>query len=160
MELSGLDSKKYQPLLKFKRQLLDSPCEYTLPENATISNKQVDEYGELAVKYLTQTQKEFSENELQEIVSLYQSGKTSRELGEMFKVCKTTIVKLLKQQGVKVTRSKAQAKLNVDEVISMYKDGYTSKKIAKKFDVSPQVILYCLKSHGVKIKSRWDYEQK
>ena len=160
MELSGLDSKKYQAILNFKRQVADDFSERILSENAKISNKQVDEYGELVVNRLSQTQKEFSESELKEMASLYQSGKTTRELGEMFKVSKNTISRLLKKQGVEITRSKAQARLNTKKVISMYEDGYTSAQIAKQFGASRQTILQCLKDHGIKIKSRWDYEQK
>lgn len=160
VELSGFDSKKYQTILSFKRQVADHSSERILSENAKISNKQVDEYGEIAVKHLTQIRREFSDDELREIVSLYQSGKTTRELGEMFGVCKTTIVNLLRKQGVAVTRSKVQAKLNAEEVISLYENGYTSGKIAKQFGVNPQTILNCLRNHGVKIKGRWDYEQK
>lgn len=96
---------------------------------------------------------------MKEMVNLYQSGKTTRELGKMFKVCKTTITNLLREQGVEVTRSKVQARLDADKVVSMYKDGCTSGKIAKEFGVNPQTILNCLRNHGVKIKSRWDYEQ-
>jgi len=160
VELSRLDSKKYQAVLNFRRQLSNSPSEGIISESIKVCNKQIDGYGELAVTHLTQTHREFSQVELQEIVSLYQSGKTTRELGEMFKVSKNTIGRLLKKQGVEITRSKAQARLNAKEVISMYEDGYTSAQIAKQLGVGTQTILRCLKNHGVKIKSRWDYGQK
>lgn len=158
--LSRLDSKKYQTVLNFRRQLPKSPSGCIISEHIEVCNKQIDEYGELAVSHLTRTHKEFSEAELQEIVSLYQAGKTTRELGEMFKVSKNTIGRLLREQGVEITRSKAQARLNAKKVISMYEDGLTSTQIAKQLGVGAQVILRCLKNHGVKIKSRWDYEQK
>lgn len=159
MELSELNSKKCQTILSFKRQVTNNSSERIVSENAKISNKQIDEYGEIAVKHLTQIRREFSSDELQKIVVLYQSGKTTRELGEMFGVCKTTIVNLLRKQGVEVTRSKVQAKLNAEEVISLYEYGYTSGKIAKQFGVNPQTILNCLRNHGVKIRGRWDYKQ-
>ena len=69
VELSGLDSKKYQTILKFKSQLPDCPPEHILSENITAGNKQVDEYGELAVKHLTQTHRECNGDELREIGS-------------------------------------------------------------------------------------------
>ncbi len=160
MGLSGLDSKKYQAILNFRRQLPKSPSGCIISEHIEVCNKQIDEYGELAVNRLTQTPKEFSEAELQEIISLYQAGKATRELGEMFKVSNNTIGRLLKEQGVEITRSKAQAKLNAKKAISMYEDGFTSTQIAKQLGVGAQTILRCLKNHGVTIKSRWDYEQK
>ena len=138
---------------------MDSSTNRIVSEKTKIGNKQVDEYGELAITRLTQTRREFSEDELQEIVFLYKSGKSTREIGERFKVCKTTIVNLLRKQGVEVTRSKVQAKLNAEEVIFMYKNGLTSEKIAKQFGVNPQTILNCLRNHGVKIRGRWDYKQ-
>ena len=78
----------------------------------------------------------------------------------MFGVCKTTIANMLRRQGVNVTRSKVQARLDADEVIAMYKNEITAEKIAKQFGVNPQTILNCLRSHGVKIRSRWDYKQE
>lgn len=160
MELSGLDSKKYQPILNFKRELGDLSYQYAMMKNTVNSNRQIDGYGELAVKRLTQIRKEFSEEEKREMVSLFQSGKSTRNLGEKFGCSKTTITKLLREQGVEVTRCKAQSKLNIETVIKMYNNNHSSEEIAKHFGVSSNTILDCLRNHGIKIKNKWDYVQK
>lgn len=55
MLLSGLDSKKYQSILQFKRTLIDNPQWGTatiIPEKLSDSNREIDEYGEIAIRKL------------------------------------------------------------------------------------------------------------
>lgn len=159
--LSGLDSKKCQSIIQYKHHLNIPERESyksTILDDALSSNMEIDEYGETVVKYLREKRKEFSQEEIEMMASLYQTQeKTTIELAEQFGCSKTTISKLLKAHGVHVTKEKAQAKLNVGEVITLYEQQHTSEEIARRFKVNPQVILKCLKSHGVKIRSRWDY---
>lgn len=102
----------------------------------------------------------FSPEEVQKIIADYLSGKTGQEMSIDYKCSKTTIIKLLKEQGVDVRKDKARAKLDDDMVIDMYRQMKTAQQIAKHFGVSKQVILQCLKKHGVKLRTRWDYPKE
>ena len=62
--------------------------------------------------------------------------KTGQELSIDYKCSKTTIIKLLKEQGVDVRKDKARAKLDDDMVIDMYRQMKTAQQIAKHFGVS------------------------
>lgn len=163
MGLSEFDSKKYKSILKFKQQIAALPCENILsgkPSNGNRANKQINIYGEEVVTHLTQVCKKFSAEEIQEIVSLYKEGETTYKLAKKFGCSKTTISKLLKQQGVNVTKSKVQAKLDAEKIITMYEKMYTSEQIAKQLGVSSYSIMKCLRAHGVKIRDRWSYPQR
>lgn len=68
--------------------------------------------------------------------------------------------KLLKQKGVNVTKSKAQARIDANRVIALYENMHTIEEIAQQFKVNRQVITNCLLAHGVKIRSRWEYPER
>lgn len=160
MGLTGLDSKKYLAILQFKKRLLNTLDESLAEKDEASERVIIDEYGEKAVTRLKAPYREFTQDEINQMVSLYQGGESTIKIGERFGCCKTTINKMLRKQGVKVIRSKAQAKLDADKVISMYEQMHTLEEIAKEFGVYVQVISNCLHEHGVKIRNRWDYPQK
>ena len=126
-----------------------------------MSNREIDAFGEIAVKRLKQSYcRDFSDTDVEQIISSYQSGESTIGLAKQFGCNKGTINKLLRQHGVKVIRGKAQAKLDAAVVIAMYEEMHTSEEIAKQFKVHPQVVIRCLKANGVKIRTRWDYAKK
>lgn len=56
MLLSGLDSKKYQSILRFKRDLKENPklfADAILSESIADSNREIDKYGELVQRILS-----------------------------------------------------------------------------------------------------------
>lgn len=158
--LTRLDSNKYKTLITRKRQFDYSPAAI-VSEVEVSSNREIDEFGEIAVKRLEQLYcKDFSEDDIKLIISCYQSGSTTIDLAEQFGCSKGTINKLLRKCGVNVTKAKAQAKLDAEIVIAMYEERHTIEEIAQHFGVSPYTVNRCLHSNGVKIRSRWDYAKK
>ena len=160
VDLTRLDSNKYKTLIKRKRQFAYSPASI-VSEVGVVSNREIDAFGEIAVKRLKQSYcRDFSDTDVEQIISSYQSGESTIGLAKQFGCNKGTINKLLRQHGVKVIRGKAQAKLDAAAVIAMYEEMHTSEEIAKQFKVHPQVVIRCLKANGVKIRTRWDYAKK
>lgn len=158
--LTRLDSNKYKTLMKYRKQFDYSPTSIGL-EVGVSDNRAVDEFGEIAVKCLKQPyRRDFSDTDVEQIISSYQSGKSTIKLAKQFGCSKGTINKLLRQHGVEVIREKAQAKLDTAAVIAMYEEMRTSEEIAKQFKVHPQAVIRCLKANGVKIRTRWDYVKK
>lgn len=164
--LSEADSKKYRLILDSRKR---DPIEMAASSDMSIisqddpkDNNKNDYYkGKTVVKRLQRScSRTFSLEEKQKIVAAYQSGKFCHELGNEYKCSKTTIIKLLRQQGVDVRKDKARAKINDKVVIEMYGQMATVAQIAKHFGVNPQIITRCLREHGVKIRTRWDYPQK
>ena len=164
MELSRLDSNKYKAILRFKQKNAEriKSLGYAINPNEKLRERRgIDKYGELAVRRLKQPSHiEFSDSEVNQIISAYQSGSSTIELGKQFHCCKNTINGLLKQHGIEVTKAKAQAKINADTVIAMYAKMQTIETIAKHFGVSSAAIRKCLCGNGIKLRSRWDYPRK
>lgn len=157
--LSRLDSNKYRRILaQIKNPQV--PCNNTKsPKNASASTK-INEFGEREVTKLKQLQKTFSETEIMEMVEEYRNGKTVYELAAQYGAHRVTVSKALKSYGVKVTKSKAQAKLDVATVIKLYEEYHTSGEIAKLYSVNPHCIIMCLRNHGITIRNRWDYPRR
>lgn len=161
--LSELDSNKCKAILRYRHQIEEriqcfsssTPAQETAKER-----KQLDKFGEVSISYLQQSYHiEFSKEEIEQIISSYQSGESTRKLAEQFSCSKTTISTLLKHHGIAVTNCKVQARLDSVKIISMYHEMHTTEEIAKIFGVSPSTINRCLRRNGVKIRSRWDYKK-
>ena len=87
MLLSGPDSKKYQSILRFKRSLKEHPGLFDKPilsENADDNNREVDQYGEIAVTKVNDRRKKFSQEQIDTIVQLRKSGETLERLVDRF----------------------------------------------------------------------------
>lgn len=98
--LSGLDSKKYQSILQFKRALIDNPHWDTstiIPEKLSDSNREIDEYGEVAATRVINRRKNFSQEQIDTIIRLRNSGETLAKLADKFDCCDFTIRKILKK---------------------------------------------------------------
>lgn len=103
MLLSGLDSKKYQSILRFKRNLKEHPELFdksVLSENADDNNRKIGQYGEIAVTKVNDRRKNFSQEQIDTIVRLRKSGETLARLADRFGCCDFTIRKILKKYGV------------------------------------------------------------
>lgn len=157
MGLSRLDSKKYRTLIN-QRARFDYSSAFIISEAEISDNRALDEFGEIAVRRLQQSyRKDFSDVDIELIISCYQSGDTTIDLAKQFGCSKGTINKLLRKCGVNVTKAKAQAKLDAEIVIAMYEERHTIEDIAQHFGVSSYTVNRCLHSNGVEIRSRWDY---
>ena len=163
-----ITSKNYQRILEFK--LSNHAGRLSASDIDIISRSSKKDKGEIADYYRDKKKVEslqqpyqriFTPTEIERIVAAYQSGKASYELGVEYGCSKTTIIKLLKQQGVTLRKSgRARAKVDSKKVIKMYKEMHTIKEIAKSLNVDSQAVSRCLKENGIKLRSRWDYPEK
>lgn len=165
--LTRPDPNQYNAIIRQKVKVLQ--VAENLGQNAAAlvsddmerQSREIDEFGEIAVKCLEQPyRREFSEADIEQVISGYQSGKSTIALAEEFGCSKNTINKLLREHGVNVTKAKAQVKLDAKVVIAMYEERHTIEEISECFGVSPYSVNRCLRSNGVKIRSRWDYTEK
>lgn len=105
VHLSEHDSKKYQAILRFKRQLgecteLDDAD--TVSDDGEDCSRRVDEFGEVATKRITHIQKRFAPEEITILAEKYLAGKSTRKLGEEFGCNRNTVSDVLKRNGIKV----------------------------------------------------------
>ena len=104
VDLTRLDSNKYKTLIKRKRQFAYSPASI-VSEVGVVSNREIDAFGEIAVKRLKQSYcRDFSDTDVEQKISSYQSGESTIGLAKQFGCNKGTINTLLLQHGVKVIR--------------------------------------------------------
>jgi hypothetical protein len=100
MLLSGLDSKKYQSILRFKRSLKETPELFTdaiLSENRVEGNREIDKYGEIVATKVIDKRKNFSREQIDTIVRLRKSGETLVRIADKFDCGEFTIRKILKK---------------------------------------------------------------
>jgi len=91
----------------------------------------------------------------QECISLYNSGKTLRELSEIFRCAISTVRCHLLANGVP---KKNRQWMPSQEDIDSYKSGSASKEIAKKHGLGASTILTGLRTAGVAIRKRGGYK--
>lgn len=98
----------------------------------------------------------FTDSQYDEIEGLYKAGFSSNKIASLFKVDKSTIVKILTQLGVKLRSNK----LNINhqeflEIVEDYKTGHSLKSIAKRYDCASKSLKEFLIKKGVDLKNRY-----
>lgn len=96
------------------------------------------------------------DNKYDEIKELYLSGFSSNKIATLYKVDKSTIVKILIGLGVKIRNNK----LNINnqefqELVKDYQSGYSLKELAKRYDCSSTGLKEFLQRKGVDLKIKY-----
>ena len=157
MELSELDLNKYDIIIKFKGTLPECVEDATSSLRLSSADKAVNEYGDTVVNKILQHQKRLTDEEITDIITAYQNGKTTYELADEYGCNRNAISSNLKKHGITVYKDKATAKLDIEQVSLLYTDKNTVAQIAKRFHVSSSTILRCLRNQKIQLRSRWDY---
>ena len=87
---------------------------------------------------------------MKEIISDYESGMPPTKIGEKYGVGKNTILRRLRENGVKIRPNKI--KLPIKEIISEYESGMTTYQLADKYGVGKNTIRERLRENGVKLR--------
>ena len=91
-----------------------------------------------------------------EIKALYLAGFSSNKIATLYSVDKATIVKILRQLGVKIKSRKID--INNQEFLELvqdYKSGYSLKELAKRYDCSDKGLAEYLKRKGINLKEKY-----
>lgn len=98
-------------------------------------------------------------NMQQQMIDLYiNKGYTTRKLGEMYNLDKSTVGLFLKSAGVKL-RVQQNFELNdeeFNELLEMYNTGYSLKALGREYGVDSSTIKRCLVNHGIEIKQKYN----
>lgn len=94
----------------------------------------------------------FPENE---IIELYNSGKSMKQIGDIYGTSAATIMRILHKNSVPVRTKGGIYALPESEIIEMYKAGTSGSIIAEKFNVTFNTIQLVLKKHGIKMDNRY-----
>ena len=97
------------------------------------------------------------DNKYDEIKELYLSGFSSNKVASLINVDKSTIVKILKQLGVKIRNNK----LNINnqefkELVQDYQNGFSLRELAKRYDCSSTGLKEYLIKKGIDLKVKYN----
>lgn len=84
------------------------------------------------------------------VIKLYQSGKSIKELYKLYNCRSTVISDILNKAGIKTN---TRLDLPTDEIVALYTDGMSVNALAGKFGVSRNVIDRRLKEAGIVIRN-------
>lgn len=91
-----------------------------------------------------------------EIKNLYLSGFSSNKIATLYEVDKSSIVKILKQLGIKIRNNSLNInQQELKEIIEDYNRGYSLKELAKRYDCSGPGLKEFLIKKGVNLKNKY-----
>jgi len=157
--LSNLDANKYNKISIYRKN--HPPCTsipYSTIDIDKKSNTRISETGDVVVHAVQRPQKFLSEEEIQQIVTSYQNGKTTYELAEQYGCIRQTISRHLKKSGIQVTLTSTKIADNIPQIVALYDGGMKISEIARQFNVCEATIQKYLHIGGAKLRSRWEYE--
>jgi transposase-like protein len=96
----------------------------------------------------------FSDEDCNQIVSMYQNGKTHCEIACMFGCSSGTIGSILQKQKIKSRPTGCKSRYSSEDrnrMAEMYQGGWTQKAIAQEFGCSPAQISHFLQEHQRKV---------
>jgi len=157
VELSSLDENKLDKIVSHIRSGEKSP------QNANISPTAPPEYtprhvsaqGEIVASALKQPQKHLTQEEIDQIIRAYQSGKSTNELARAYNCNRQTICSQLKKRGIEVSRSKIKTDEKSEEITALYEHGHTAAEIARLIGLSATTIQRHLHERGISLRGRW-----
>ena len=96
------------------------------------------------------------DDKYEEISSLYLSGFSSNKIATLYKVDKASIVKILKQLGIKIRNNSLNInKQELKELIQDYQSGYSLRELAKRYDCSAPGLKEFLIKKGVDLRQKY-----
>jgi len=93
----------------------------------------------------------------QDIIKLYKSGYTQKQIGQKYNISSKPIAKILKQHNIeriyRIPPNKVLHTIDVKKVRNLYSKGMNQESIAKIFNVSSQSISNFFKIHNIKSRN-------
>ena len=88
-----------------------------------------------------------------DIMTRYEAGETTQQLGARYGISKTRVASVLRQQSVTIRRQGLTTE-QVTEAAALYAAGRSLAWIGDHFDVSHTTVAAGLRRHGVQLRSR------
>ena len=96
------------------------------------------------------------DDKYEEISALYLSGFSSNKIATLYKVDKASIVKILKQLGIKIRNNSLNInRQELEELIQDYQSGYSLRELAKRYDCSAPGLKEFLIKKGVDLRQKY-----
>lgn len=96
-----------------------------------------------------------SDDMINDFISLYNDGKTTYDIAQIYDIGATTVGRYLKNNGINLNIPKTE--LFKDKVILLYKNGYSQDKIGEKLKISRKTIRDILRNNNIHIRDNSEY---
>ena len=93
---------------------------------------------------------QLSKTKIQQIVELYESGLSMREVGLQFGISRQRVHQLLKRAKEEPKKSKQLSPANIYRLIKLYEIGLSMREVGLEFGISAQRVEQILKKAGIK----------
>jgi tRNA1(Val) A37 N6-methylase TrmN6 len=103
--------------------------------------------------------KKLPQETIQEVISLYQSGISPKEIGEKLGIYNNSVTRLLRKHGVERTQAAPRVSPeHTQYIIQKYQENVSSEILAKELNINSSTVLRILKRNNIAIRS--DSESK
>jgi hypothetical protein len=92
------------------------------------------------------------ESEIEEIISLYQSGEKPKVIGEKFGIYNNSVTRILRKRGIERNQVIKISQSQNDYICSEYIKGKNSEVLAKELQINASTVCRVLKRNGAQIR--------
>lgn len=96
--------------------------------------------------------KKLSNEHISEIINLYQSGISPKEIGEKFQIYNNSVTRILRKHGVERNQLEKVSQETCNLIIKDYTNGISSTIIANKLNINDSTVCRILKRNHIKIR--------
>nr|DAH91095.1 MAG TPA: endonuclease [Caudoviricetes sp.]DAN05224.1 MAG TPA: endonuclease [Caudoviricetes sp.] len=96
---------------------------------------------------------------INKLIDLYDKGYSAKEIGEKLELDPSTIIKHLKENGIKIRKTKNTQGM-IDRVCKEYQEGLSQMEVAKNNKTSPVTVRRILKNNGIPIRKQEEWLRK
>jgi hypothetical protein len=111
--------------------------------------------AEEPVRRSRQIQRRLTAEQQAEVIDRYLGGERAYQLAQAFEVHRTTVARLLADNGVR--RPRSLTKHEIAESIKLYRRGWSCQRIGEKFGRDDGTIWLALKKAGVQLRRPWTH---
>jgi len=104
--------------------------------------------------------KKLTKSEIEEIINLYKSGSSPKEIGEAFGILNNSVSRILRKHNVSTFQSRRLTQKETTFICNQYTDGYNTSEISKKLKIHPSTVCKVLKKNNIKIREGTDNKRK
>jgi transcriptional regulator of aromatic amino acid metabolism len=101
----------------------------------------------------TRSRRFLTPQDIADIVTQYEAGKTTQQVGNRYGISKTRVATVLREQDVTIRRQ-GLSNEQPREAITLYEAGKSLGWIGARFGVSHTTIAAKLRQHGVRLRPR------
>lgn len=104
--------------------------------------------------------KKLTEDQILDIINLYKSGKSPKEIGIKYNIYNNSVTRILRKRGINRNQLIRITEEQKDIIKKRYLDGDSSEKIAKNLNINGTTVCRILKNNNIKIRDNIENKRK